>query len=40
MYLVDTSVWIDFLRKKENQAIKQFQIILEQDLPYGISPDI
>ena len=37
MYLVDTSVWIDFLREKNNAATKMFTLVQEQDLPFGIT---
>ena len=37
MYLVDTSVWIDYLRENDNQAVRRFQDILAQDIPFGIS---
>ncbi len=37
MYLVDTSVWIDYLRKKENAAVAVFHGILERGTPFGIT---
>lgn len=40
MYLVDTSVWLDFLRGRATQAVARFQDILEHDLPYGITAQI
>lgn len=36
MFLVDTSVWIDYLRKRPTRAVGWFEQILEHDLPYGI----
>lgn len=38
MYLVDTSVWIDYLRGKESLAQIVFSDILEQQIPFGITP--
>lgn len=37
MYLVDTSVWIDFLREKDTVAVRLFTEIIEKKLPYGIT---
>lgn len=37
MYLVDTSVWLDFFRNRFTPAVTQFEEILEQELPFGIS---
>jgi predicted nucleic acid-binding protein len=37
MYLIDTSVWIDFLRKKQNPPVQHLNLILEQNLPFGIT---
>ncbi|NNM59802.1 MAG: PIN domain nuclease [Legionellales bacterium] len=37
MYLVDTSVIIDFLRERDNQAVNFFISLLEQDMPFGIT---
>jgi hypothetical protein len=37
MYLVDTSVWIDYLREKSNQATQYFAGILEKNISFGIT---
>lgn len=37
MYLVDTSVWIDFIRGKQNPAVEQLRFILKTEQPLGIS---
>lgn len=37
MYLVDTSVWLDFFRNRSTQAAAQFEEVLEQNLPFGIA---
>jgi predicted nucleic acid-binding protein len=37
MYLIDTSVWIDYLRKKNNQTTAQFITILDRSLPFGLT---
>lgn len=37
MYLIDTSVWIDYLREKDNLPIQFFKKILKQKLPFGIT---
>jgi hypothetical protein len=37
MYLIDTSVWIDFFRNKHNHVVRFFMDIQEQNLPYGIT---
>ncbi len=37
MYLVDTSVWLDFFRNRSNQAAIKFEEILEENLPFGIT---
>lgn len=37
MYLVDTSVWLDFFRNRSTPVVTQFEEILEQELPFGIS---
>ena len=36
MILVDTSVLINYLKDQKNEAVKQFEYILEKSLPYGI----
>ncbi len=40
MYLVDTSVWIDFFRNAKNPTQDLFTDILDRNLPFGISPII
>lgn len=37
MYLVDTSVWIDFLREKDNRPVQFFLKILDSRQPFGIT---
>jgi predicted nucleic acid-binding protein len=37
MYLVDTSIWIDFLREKDNQSVQFFLKILDEKQPFGIT---
>ena len=37
MILVDTSVLINYLKDQKNEAVKQFEYILEKTLPYGIN---
>ena len=37
MYLVDTSVWIDYFREIENGSTTKFVSILERNLPFGIT---
>lgn len=37
MYLIDTSVWIDYLRDKENIATKLCASILDKKTPFGIT---
>lgn len=37
MFLVDTSVWIDYLRKKDNSATKYFSTLLDEEAPFGIT---
>ena len=37
MYLVDTSVWIDYFRERSNPAVEQFEGILDRQLPFGIT---
>lgn len=38
MILVDTSVLIDFFKGKVNYKTELFEEVLEQDIPFGISP--
>jgi predicted nucleic acid-binding protein len=37
MYLVDTSIWLDFFRNRSTQAVIQFEEILDHNLPFGIT---
>jgi predicted nucleic acid-binding protein len=37
MFLVDTSVWIDYLRQKNNSAVSYFQALLDEEIPLGIT---
>jgi predicted nucleic acid-binding protein len=37
MYLVDTSVWVDFFRNRATQAVARFEEILDENIPYGIT---
>ncbi|NOT86078.1 MAG: PIN domain-containing protein [Methylococcaceae bacterium] len=37
MYLVDTSVWIDFIRGKHNPAVEQLRILLATGQSAGLS---
>jgi len=37
MYLIDTSVLIDFLKGKETKQCKKFEQILTKKIPFGIS---
>src|SRR5690349_7997638 len=37
MYLIDTSVWIDYLREQDNTAVSYLNRILNENVPYGIS---
>src|SRR5688500_2381538 len=34
MYLIDTSVWIDFFREKSNKSTVKLNAILERKLPF------
>ena len=38
MVLVDTSILIDFLCGADNAAVGRFQYILDNNIPFGISP--
>ena len=40
MVLVDTSVFLDFLNKKDNTAVKKFNTVLELKIPFGITGHI
>lgn len=37
MYLVDTSVWIDYFIERKNSAVQFLEEILNNNLPYGIT---
>ena len=37
MYLIDTSVWIDYFRDIENASTMKFISILDRRLPFGIT---
>ncbi len=37
MYLVDTSVWIDYFRNKQNKAVDFFCKVLDKKYPFGIT---
>lgn len=37
MYLVDTSVWLDFFRGRRRPGVLLFEQILTQAVPYGIT---
>jgi len=37
LYLIDTSIWIDYFRETKNSSIKEFSHILENNLPYAIN---
>lgn len=37
MYLVDTSIWIDYFRNRQNISTKFFENILDNKIPFGIT---
>lgn len=37
MYLVDTSVWINFLRGTKNKAVTRLHQIMNDQIPFGIT---
>src|SRR5687767_1953548 len=37
MYLIDTSVWIDYFREINNESTKKLTSILDRHLPFGIT---
>ncbi|MFZ0256548.1 MAG: PIN domain nuclease [Gammaproteobacteria bacterium] len=37
MYLIDTSVWIDYFRQIQNKPVALLENILAQNWPYGIT---
>lgn len=38
MVLVDTSVLINFFKGNSNKAVEKLNLIIEQNIPFGISP--
>ncbi|MEM6796419.1 MAG: PIN domain nuclease [Acidobacteriota bacterium] len=40
MFLVDTSVWLDFLRRRKTQEASWLRTILDHDIPFGVTVDI
>ena len=36
VYLIDTSVWIDYFNNRDNESVIQFQNILDKKESYGI----
>ena len=38
MVLVDTSVLIDFFKGNENKSTNKLYKIIDQDIPFGITP--
>ena len=37
LYLVDTSIWIGYLRERESEAVARFSDVLDLGLPFGIT---
>ncbi len=37
MFLIDTSVWIDYLRDKNTPTTKYFTTLLDDEIPFGIT---
>ena len=37
MYLIDTSVWLDYFRNRSTQAVELFEEILAENIPFGIT---
>ena len=37
MFLVDTSVWVDYLRGTSTQSVEKFQRILDEARPFGLT---
>ena len=37
MYLIDTSIWIDYFRDRNNTGTAQLNIILEKNISFGIT---
>lgn len=40
MYLIDTSVWIDYFKGEETEATVLFSEALDYGYPFGITPEI
>ncbi len=40
MYLVDTSVWVGYLRQQDTEGTALFAEILDRDYPFGITSEI
>lgn len=40
MYLIDTSVWIDYFREEDTEATALFSEVLDYGYPFGITPEI
>lgn len=40
MYLIDTSVWIDYLRERSGPSIDYFVKIINEEIPFGITSHI
>jgi len=38
MWLIDTSVWIDFLRGEDNDAVSQLKELLRNEVPFFLTP--
>lgn len=36
MILVDTSVWVDYLKGRDNASVRAFDHVLNSQIPYGI----
>lgn len=37
MYLIDTSVWIDYFREKDNASVRKLELILDKKIHFGIT---
>lgn len=40
MFLIDTSIWIDYLRRNETRQVRWLRRILDLDFPFGITSQI
>lgn len=40
MYLIDTSVWIDYFRGRAHQPVDYFIRIIKEEIPFGITSHI